>query len=170
MRIGFIGLGIMGKPMARNLLKAGHELVVYDVLKANVDLLAAGGALAGASSRDVAERCDLIITMVPDGPQVIEVVLGENGVLEGARPGATVIDMSSIDPQVSQRVCTACREKGVHMIDAPVSARCRSWSAAIKPLLTRSSLCLACWARALCCAAPSAPGRRSRPATRSRWP
>ncbi|NLD59809.1 MAG: 2-hydroxy-3-oxopropionate reductase [Clostridiales bacterium] len=121
MRIGFIGLGIMGKPMARNLLKAGHELVVYDVLKANVDLLAAGGALAGASSRDVAERCDLIITMVPDGPQVIEVVLGENGVLEGARPGATVIDMSSIDPQVSQRVCAACREKGVHMIDAPVS-------------------------------------------------
>lgn len=121
MKIGFIGLGIMGKPMARNLMKAGHELVVFDVFKANVDLLVSEGALAAASSREVAENCDTIITMVPNGPQVIEVVLGENGVLEGAKPGATVIDMSSIAPQVSQEVCAACKAKGVRMIDAPVS-------------------------------------------------
>ena len=121
MKIGFIGLGIMGKPMARNLMKAGHELVVFDVLKANVDALAAEGAETAASSREVAEKCRTIITMVPNGPQVIEVVLGENGVLEGAKPGATVIDMSSIAPQVSQEVCAACKAKGVRMIDAPVS-------------------------------------------------
>jgi 2-hydroxy-3-oxopropionate reductase len=121
MKIGFIGLGIMGKPMARNLMKAGHELVVFDVFKANVDLLASEGALAAASSKEVAERCDTIITMVPNGPQVVEVVLGENGVLEGAKPGTTVIDMSSIAPQVSQEVCAACKAKGVRMIDAPVS-------------------------------------------------
>ena len=121
MKIGFIGLGIMGKPMARNLMKAGHELVVFDVFKANVDLLVSEGALAATSSREVAENCDTIITMVPNGPQVIEVVLGENGVLEGAKPGATVIDMSSIAPQVSQEVCAACKAKGVRMIDAPVS-------------------------------------------------
>ena len=121
MKIGFIGLGIMGKPMARNLMKAGHELVVFDVFKANVDLLVSEGALAAASSREVAENCDTIITMVPNGPQVIEVVLGENGVLEGAKPGTTVIDMSSIAPQVSQEVCAACKAKGVRMIDAPVS-------------------------------------------------
>ena len=81
MKIGFIGLGIMGKPMARNLMKAGHELVVFDVFKANVDLLVSEGALAATSSREVAENCDTIITMVPNGPQVIEVVLGENGIL-----------------------------------------------------------------------------------------
>ncbi len=121
MKIGFIGLGIMGKPMARNLMKAGHELVVFDVFKANVDLLVSEGALAAASSKEVAENCDTIITMVPNGPQVLEVVLGENGVLEGAKPGATVIDMSSIAPQVSQEVCAACKAKGVNMIDAPVS-------------------------------------------------
>ena len=121
MKIGFIGLGIMGKPMARNLMKAGHELVVFDVFKANVDLLVADGATAAASSREVAENCDTIITMVPNGPQVLEVVLGENGVLEGAKPGTTIIDMSSIAPQVSQQVCAACKEKGVRMIDAPVS-------------------------------------------------
>lgn len=121
MKIGFIGLGIMGKPMARNLMKAGHGLVVFDVLKANVDALAAEGAEAAASSREVAEKCRTIITMVPNGPHVKAVVLGENGVLEGAKPGATIIDMSSIAPQISQEVCAACKEKGVNMIDAPVS-------------------------------------------------
>ena len=121
MKIGFIGLGIMGKPMARNLLKAGHELVVFDVIQANVDLIVEAGAKAAASSKEVAEQCSLIITMVPNGPQVKEVVMGPGGVLEGAKAGATVIDMSSIAPQVSQEVCAACAEKGVRMIDAPVS-------------------------------------------------
>ena len=121
MKIGFIGLGIMGKPMARNLLKAGHELVVFDVIQANVDLIVEAGAKAAASSKEVAEQCSLIITMVPNGPQVKEVVMGPGGVLEGAKAGTTVIDMSSIAPQVSQEVCAACAEKGVRMIDAPVS-------------------------------------------------
>ncbi len=121
MKIGFIGLGIMGKPMVRNLIKAGHELVVYDVMKANMDLMAEAGAQVAGSSKAVAQTCKLIITMVPNGPQVEEAVLGDNGVLDGAVPGSTVIDMSSIAPQVSQKVCAACAEKGVRMIDAPVS-------------------------------------------------
>lgn len=121
MKIGFIGLGIMGKPMARNLMKAGHSLTVYDVVQANVELLAAEGAAAAASSKEVAQRCDTIITMVPNGPQVEEVVLGAGGVLEGAKPGTTLIDMSSIAPQVSQQVCAACKKNGVRMLDAPVS-------------------------------------------------
>ena len=121
MKIGFIGLGIMGKPMAKNLMKAGHELVVFDVCKENIDLLTAEGAKGAASSKEVAALCQLIITMVPNGPQVQEVVLGKDGVLDGAKPGAVVIDMSSIAPQVSQEVYAACKEKSVRMIDAPVS-------------------------------------------------
>ena len=121
MKIGFIGLGIMGKPMAKNLMAAGHELVVFDVFQDNVDLLVAVGAKGAASSKEVAQDCPLIIVMVPNGPQVIEVVMGKDGVLDGAKPGTTVIDMSSIAPQVSQEVCAACKEKNVRMIDAPVS-------------------------------------------------
>lgn len=121
MKIGFIGLGIMGKPMVRNLMKAGHEVVVFDVFKDNVDLMVKEGAIAAASSKDVAAQCKTIITMVPNGPHVKAVVMGENGVLEGATAGTTLIDMSSIAPQDSQEVCKACAEKGVRMIDAPVS-------------------------------------------------
>ena len=121
MKIGFIGLGIMGKPMARNLLKAGHELVVIDVIQANVDLIVEAGAKAAASSKEVAEQCSLIITMVPNGPQVKEVVMGPGGVLEGAKAGTTVIDMSSIAPQVSQEVCAACAEKGVRRVNSSMN-------------------------------------------------
>lgn len=98
MKIGFIGLGIMGKPMAKNLMKAGHELVVYDVIAANVDNVVAAGAQAGASSKDVAEQCSFIITMLPNSPHVKTVVMGENGVLEGAQAGTVLVDMSSIAP------------------------------------------------------------------------
>ena len=119
--IGFIGLGIMGKPMARNLLKAGHTLVVYDVAPGPVAELTGAGAAAGESSSDTARRVEMVITMLPDGPDVEKAVLGPGGVLEGARPGAMVVDMSSISPTVSQKVAAACAEKGVEFLDAPVS-------------------------------------------------
>lgn len=121
MKIGFIGLGIMGKPMAKNLLAAGHELVVYDIIPENVKVLTEAGAAAAAGAKEVAEQCSLIITMLPNSPHVKEVVLGQGGVLEGAKEGTILIDMSSIAPIASQEIEKACREKGVKMIDAPVS-------------------------------------------------
>lgn len=120
-RIGFIGLGIMGKPMSKNLLKAGHALVVYDVRPEPVEEVVAAGAERGASAKDVAARAGIIITMLPDGPDVEEVVLGPGGVLEGAAAGAIVIDMSSISPVVAQKVGAACAARGVEFLDAPVS-------------------------------------------------
>lgn len=121
MKIGFIGLGIMGKPMVRNLLKAGHEVVAYDVIDANVEEVVKAGAIAGKSSKDVANQCKLIITMLPNSPHVKSVVMGENGVLEGAVPGTILVDMSSIAPLASKEIFQACEAKGVKMIDAPVS-------------------------------------------------
>lgn len=121
MRIGFIGLGIMGKPMAKNLLRAGHSLTVYDLARDSMEEVAASGASAAMSCREVAEKSELVITMLPNSPDVREAVLGTAGVLEGARPGMILVDMSSIDPGVSQDVERACRAKGIHMIDAPVS-------------------------------------------------
>jgi 2-hydroxy-3-oxopropionate reductase len=121
MKIGFIGLGIMGKPMSKNLLKKGYELVVCDVVKAAVDEVVAAGAKAAATPKDVAKQVDIIITMLPNSPQVKQVVLGENGVIEGAKAGMTVIDMSSIAPLVSREVAAKLAEKGVEMLDAPVS-------------------------------------------------
>jgi 2-hydroxy-3-oxopropionate reductase len=120
-KIGFIGLGIMGKPMSKNLLKAGFKLVVHDVVPQPVEELVKAGAEKGASPKDVASRCAIIITMLPDGPEVEQVVLGPDGVLEGAAPGSLVIDMSSISPMVSQKVAAACEAKGVDFLDAPVS-------------------------------------------------
>jgi 2-hydroxy-3-oxopropionate reductase len=121
MKIGFIGLGIMGKPMAKNLLKAGHEVVCYDIIQANVDNVVAAGAKAAGSSKAVAEECALIITMLPNSPHVKEAVLGPGGVLEGAKAGTILIDMSSIAPAASQEIEAACAKKGVKIIDAPVS-------------------------------------------------
>lgn len=121
MKIGFIGLGIMGKPMAKNLIKAGYELVVYDIVKENVDDVVAAGARPATSSRELSKECKIIITMLPNSPHVKAVVMGENGVLEGVAQGSILIDMSSIAPEVSQEVEKACSAKGVKMIDAPVS-------------------------------------------------
>lgn len=121
MKIGFIGLGIMGKPMAKNLLKAGHELVVYDIIKDNVDVLVKEGAAAAASPKEVAEQVKLVLVMVPNSPHVKTAVMGENGVLEGASEGTILVDLSSIAPLASQEVAKACAEKGVKMLDAPVS-------------------------------------------------
>jgi 2-hydroxy-3-oxopropionate reductase len=120
-KIGFIGLGIMGNPMSRNLMKAGHTLVVYDIVPALLQPVVSAGAAAGSSCADVASRSDTVITMLPDGPQVEEAVLGAGGVLEGAKKGSTVVDMSSISPLVAQKVGAACAAKGVEFVDAPVS-------------------------------------------------
>ena len=121
MNIGFIGLGIMGKPMAKNLLKAGHTLVVYDIVDAPVKELVAAGATAGSSPKDVAARSELIITMLPNSPHVKKAVLGEGGVIEGARPGSVLVDMSSIAPLASREVAAELARKGIEMLDAPVS-------------------------------------------------
>jgi 2-hydroxy-3-oxopropionate reductase len=121
MKIGFIGLGIMGKPMAKNLLKAGHEVVCFDVNKDNVENVVAAGAKAAASAADVASQVPLVITMLPNSPHVKSVVMGEGGVLEGAAEGLILIDMSSIAPLASQEVEKACAQKKVRMLDAPVS-------------------------------------------------
>jgi len=119
--IGFIGLGIMGRPMARNLLKAGYSLVVHSWSRGPVDEIAGAGAKVGTSSRDVAAQCDVLITMLPNSPEVEQVVLGRDGVIEGARPGMILLDMSTISPLVSQKVGAALAAKSVKMLDAPVS-------------------------------------------------
>ena len=121
MNVGFVGLGIMGKPMARNLITAGHQLVVFDVVAGPVDELVAAGAARGASPADVASRSEVTITMVPDGPEVEAAVLGSAGALAGAVPGAVIVDMSSISPLVAQKVGAACEARGVEFLDAPVS-------------------------------------------------
>lgn len=121
MKIGFIGLGIMGKPMAKNLLKAGYDLVVYDISQAAVEEVVAAGATAAGSPKEVASQVSLVITMLPNSPQVKEVVLGAGGVLEGAKQGDIIVDMSSIAPLAAQEVAAAAAVKGVEMLDAPVS-------------------------------------------------
>jgi 2-hydroxy-3-oxopropionate reductase len=119
--IGFIGLGIMGRPMARNLLKAGYSLVVHSRSRGPVDELVAAGAKAGSSPKDVAGRCEVLITMLPNSPDVELVALGKDGIVEGARPGLVFIDMSTISPLVTQKVGQALEAMGVRMLDAPVS-------------------------------------------------
>lgn len=121
MKLGFIGLGIMGKPMSKNLIKAGHELVISDINEASVKELTALGAKAAENGAAVAAECDLIITMLPNSPHVRTVILGKGGVLETAKDGTIVIDMSSIDPMESKAIGAAMEEKGVELIDAPVS-------------------------------------------------
>ena len=119
--IGFIGLGIMGKPMARNLIKAGYSLTVFNRSRPAMDELAAEGAALGTSSKDVAQQTEVIITMLPDSADSEVVILGPNGVLEGAKAGSVIIDMSSIAPLVSQKIGAEAAKVGVEMLDAPVS-------------------------------------------------
>lgn len=121
MKIGFIGLGIMGKPMAKNLIKAGHELVVRDNNVDNQNELVGLGATVAETAADVAAQVDLVLTMLPNSPQVKEVALGADGIADGAHEGLTYIDMSSIDPLVSRSVSEELAGKGVKMLDAPVS-------------------------------------------------
>ncbi|MCI8887173.1 MAG: 2-hydroxy-3-oxopropionate reductase [Hungatella sp.] len=121
MKVGFIGLGIMGRPMSKNLVKAGHELVVFDFNKEAVADLVSCGAEAAENGKEVAQKCDVVITMVPNSPHVRAAVLGENGVADGAHEGSVVIDMSSIDPTESKAIGGELAKKGIEMLDAPVS-------------------------------------------------
>ena len=120
-KIGFIGLGIMGKPMARNLRKAGYAPTVYNRSRPAMEELEREGATLGSSAKDVAAASEVVITMLPSSPDVEAVVLGANGVLEGAQPGTTVIDMSTISPLVSQTIYEEAKKKKVNTLDAPVS-------------------------------------------------
>jgi len=120
-KIGFIGLGIMGNPMAKNLVKAGYSLTVYDIVPGKIDDAVKAGAQAGSSNKDVAQKSEIVITMLPNSPEVKEAVLGADGVLDGAAPGTILVDMSSIAPLASKEVSERAKEKGVVVLDAPVS-------------------------------------------------
>jgi 2-hydroxy-3-oxopropionate reductase len=120
-RIGFIGLGTMGRPMVRNLLKAGFPVTVCGRRKLIVDEFIREGASSAGSPREVAQASDVVITMLPDSPDVREVVIGENGILSGAKPGMIVIDMSTISPSVTREIAETASKQGVEYLDAPVS-------------------------------------------------
>ena len=120
-RIGFIGLGIMGRPMARNLMTAGYSLTVWNRSRPGIEELAREGASPASSPQEVARQSDVVITMVTDSPDVEEVALGPNGIIEGARPGLVHIDMSTISPTVTRRIASRLAERGIEMLDAPVS-------------------------------------------------
>ena len=119
--IGFIGLGIMGRGMARNLLKAGFDVCVWNRTASRMTPLAEAGAHPAADPADLAARCGIIITCVSDTPDVVEVILGERSVIHGVQEGALVVDMSTISPQTTREIADRLREKGVHMLDAPIS-------------------------------------------------
>ena len=119
--IGFVGLGIMGKPMARNLLKAGYSLTVYSRQRAAVEALMADGASGAQSAREAAEQADVVITIVTDTPDVRQVILGPEGILEGVRSGKVIIDMSTISPTATREIAQVAETQGVHLLDAPVS-------------------------------------------------
>lgn len=121
MKVGFIGLGIMGKPMSKNLIKAGYDLVVFNRSKAAQEEVAACGAASAESIASLASQCDVIITMLPNSPNVREVALTEDGIISAAKPGTVVIDMSSIDPVESKAIGAALAEKDIELMDAPVS-------------------------------------------------
>ncbi|HHY52320.1 MAG TPA: 2-hydroxy-3-oxopropionate reductase [Clostridiales bacterium] len=120
MKVGLIGLGIMGKPMAKNILKAGYDLTVNDLHQANVDEVVKAGAKS-ASNIEIGQTCDVVLTMLPNSPQVKEVMLGENGVATHMRPGTVFIDMSSINPMASKEIAAELAKRGIEMLDAPVS-------------------------------------------------
>lgn len=120
-KVGFIGLGLMGQPMARNLMKGGYELVVHNIPGDRAEELGREGATVAGNGREVAAQSDVIITMLPDSPDVQQVVAGENGILEGLKAGTLLIDMSTISPVVTKALAEQVRAKGASMLDAPVS-------------------------------------------------
>jgi 2-hydroxy-3-oxopropionate reductase len=120
-KIGFVGTGIMGKPMVKNLLKAGYPVLCYDIVPEPLKELAAAGAALAASNKEVAEKSEVVVTMLPNSPHVEQAVLGPKGILEGARSGLFLLDMSTISPIVSQKVAAEAASKDVKMLDAPVS-------------------------------------------------
>jgi 2-hydroxy-3-oxopropionate reductase len=120
-KVGFIGLGIMGKPMAKNLMEAGYDLVLYNRTLEKAEELAEDGAEVAANPREVAENSDIVVTMLPDSPDVRNVVAGEDGVVEGIQEGALLVDMSTISPVVTEELAAKLGERGASMLDAPVS-------------------------------------------------
>jgi 2-hydroxy-3-oxopropionate reductase len=120
-KLGFVGVGIMGKPMAKNLIDAGYKVIVYDINKKALDEIVAHGGERGTSPKNVAEKSDIVITMLPNSPDVKAAVLGENGIIEGVKEGQILIDMSSIAPLVSREIAQELATKGVETLDAPVS-------------------------------------------------
>lgn len=120
MKVGFIGLGVMGGPMALNILKGGHDLTVFDLNPEAVAQLTSAGARAAASPREVGAASEVVVTMLPEPHHVEKVVLGEDGVAAGLPPNGVVIDMSTIDPQTSQKIGAELRRRGLHMVDSPV--------------------------------------------------
>jgi len=121
LKVAFIGLGTMGGPMALNVMKAGHDLIIHNRTRHKEELLAAHGAKRAASPREAALEAEMIITSLSDTPDVEEVVLGNNGIIHGARPGSVVVDMSTISPDATRKIEQVLRAKGIKMIDAPVS-------------------------------------------------
>ncbi len=121
MKIGFIGLGIMGKPMCKNLLKAGYECRIYDLVSSAMDEVASCGGIKSESARQAVEGRDLVITMLPNSPHVKSAVFGENGIAQGMSAGSILVDMSSIAPLASVEIAKELEKKGVEMLDAPVS-------------------------------------------------
>jgi 3-hydroxyisobutyrate dehydrogenase len=119
--VGFIGLGIMGRGMAHNLLRAGFEVRVWNRTAAQMAPLVESGASAGENPADVAAHCDITITCVSDTPDVEEVILGDGGIIHGAPSGSLVVDMSTISPQATREIASRLQERGVHMLDAPIS-------------------------------------------------
>jgi 3-hydroxyisobutyrate dehydrogenase-like beta-hydroxyacid dehydrogenase len=130
---GFIGLGTMGAPMARNVLAKGHTLVVHDLAAASVAALVSAGAASAATPREVAAQCEVVITMLPDAPDVERVALGPDGIVAGLRSGSLYVDMSTIDPATTRRIGEAVRAKGASMIDSPVG---KTADAAVSGTLT----------------------------------
>src|SRR2546421_10573956 len=122
-RIGFIGLGLMGKPMTQHLLAAGYQLTVFNRSRPAIDELVSAGAIAANSPREVAERSDIVITMLPDGPDVESVVVGPDGLREGVREGMLFIDMSTISPLTPKRIASILEPHGARALDAPVTGR-----------------------------------------------
>ena len=120
-KVGFIGLGIMGRPMAKNLIEAGFELTVWNRSKAKIDTVVGYGATGASSPKEVAEKSEIIITIVSDSPDVVAVSLGENGIIEGIKPGSIQIDMTTMSPQITREIAAKLGEKGCQMLDAPVS-------------------------------------------------
>ena len=120
-KIGFIGLGIMGSPMAKNLINSGFEVYAYDIIEKNLNNIVSSGAKKALSPKEVSKNSDIVIVMVQNSPQSEKVVLGEEGALEGASKGNLIIDMSSISPLMSQKISKECSKSGVNFLDAPVS-------------------------------------------------
>ena len=165
--IGFVGLGIMGQPMARNALKAGFPVTATNRTLARAELLAADGATVVKTPREVAERSEIVVTMVTNAPEVEAVTFGPDSIVEGTHDGLLVIDMSSISPVASRAFAERAEEKGFRTLDAPSraasSARSkrasRSWSAAKRPTSSARDRCSKRSGRRSCTSADMARGR-----------